>query len=135
MNDTLISSIYAALSSDTDLSDVVSDRIYPVRAPQPTDPPYVVFSRITGNVGLTMDGASNQRETTIQVDIFSRLYSQAEDASTAIVTLLQGYSGTLSSTEVWFCELTSQSDFFEAEDRLYHRSLDFRIGYSIPTGL
>lgn len=131
MSDTLISSLYSALSADTDLADVVSDRIYPVRAPQPTDPPYVVFSRVSGETGIHMAGASNDKESRIQIDLFARRFSEIEDMSEAVIALLHAKTGLLSSTETWVIMQEGNFDTFEDEDRLFHRSLDFRVVYTV----
>jgi hypothetical protein len=132
MNDTLLSSIFSALSGNAELAALVGDNIYPVRAPQPTPPPYVVFSQVSGSVRAVMSGPSNDREARIQFDIFARRYSEVDDIRDAITTLLHGRTGQTGSTDGWFFLQDNALDLYEDADRLFHAVIDYRIGYSVP---
>lgn len=132
MSDTLISSIYSVLSADADIIALVGDRIYPVRAPQRTPQPYIVFTQVSGNASNHVSAQSNEREARIQVDIFARRYAIGDELRDSVISALQARSEIMSSTDVWFCSLEfSSQDYFDSDD-LFKFSLDFRWVYSIP---
>jgi hypothetical protein len=132
MSDTLRSSIYAALSSATPITDIVGEHIYPVQATQRTAPPYIVFTRVSGSAEATTTGPSNDRESRIQIDIYSRGYAAADELRTEIVDLLHGQTGPLAATDVWVALLDFTDESWQDDDQLYRISLDFRVVYSIP---
>jgi hypothetical protein len=131
MSDNLLSSIYATLAGDATLAEIFEDRIYPVVAEQPSSKPYLVFSRVSSQVGLVLAGSSNDREARVQVDAFSRRYADIDTARDALIALFHGKTGAMSSTELWQAELDSDTDLFEAEDQLYRLTIDFRFIYSV----
>lgn len=87
--------LFDLLSGNAALAALVEDRIYPVRAPQDAERPYVVFSRLdTANLA-TLSG----RGTHDAVQLAVMCFADEDDAATtravarAVRQVLDGYSG------------------------------------------
>lgn len=130
--DTLISSLYAALSSNEAIAALVGEKVFPVQAPQRTIEPYIVFSRVSGSAEAHLEGPSNDRESRIQIDIYSRRYAVADELRTEIIDMLHGRTGPLAATDVWVALLEFSDESWEDQDQLFRISLDFGVVYSAP---
>ena len=123
-------SVYSLLLGNSGVTALVSDRIYPLRAPQDTAKPYVVFFVVSSEHDRHLHGPSGVVEKRIQVDAYADTYEAAHAVSEAIRRALNGYSGTPVATKISRISLLTERDADEGADTLLHRaSQDYQIDY------
>lgn len=130
-NDRLQSSIFSVLNGDSALTALVGDRIYPVKALQGIEFPYIVFSRISGQIGIHMQGASNDREARIQFDVFTKNYPDLDDIRDRLHELLHGRTSTLGSTTLWVGINQNDEESYVHQNDTFEDSLDFVFKYEV----
>lgn len=124
--------LIALMLANAGVSTVLSTRIYWGRKPQ-ADPakPYAVLQKISGVPDVHMRGTSGLIESRVQVDVYGDTYTSALAAHGAIVSLLCGYSGTVSQTNFQGIFLDADRDLPAADagevSILFRKSLDFII--------
>jgi hypothetical protein len=121
--------IYSKLSGDSDVSGLVSTRIYPVSLPQKPTYPAIVYTRISGDRLHSLGGASNLASPRFQIDCFASTYSAVKDLASKIRSAINGFRGTVSGVTVHGIFLESDNDIFEDDFNVYRVSSDYFIHY------
>lgn len=85
--------IYAILSSDTDVTDLVSTRIYPIIAPQDTVAPYIIYEDRRAEPLVTKDGAFERDYWFVEIMAINNSYKSAREVSIPVIRALNGYRG------------------------------------------
>ena len=128
--------VYNALSGDSDLTGIVSTRIYYIVMPQGTTYPAVTFEMLptSGRVHLMGDDSALCMET-LRGSVWGEAkdFANMETAAGYIKTLLQDFTGTLGgvggiSVERIFLE-TNQAALFNAGADVYQIPQDFIVWY------
>jgi len=92
-------SFYAELAADTDITDLVggaSDpRIYPVKAPQDSDMPVVLFQTISGIMPHLMGSDDGFGARIMQVAAWGDTLASARGVADKVKACLQDFAGTL----------------------------------------
>ena len=104
------------------LATIVSNRFHPSAALDRPLPPYMVYSRISATRENTLEdgGGSNAlMQTNMQIDIFSKTYSEALTISGQVQTALRGWSRQNI--------VTMEQDFYEPDESLYRIMLEVSI--------
>lgn len=117
-------SLFQHLSTDTNITALVEDRIYPLVAPQNVVKPYITFQRIS-KIPTTeiKDGKSTLDIGRFQINIWSDGYL---DGVNIAKTLEQSLTG--------LAQLDNQLEGFDANAKLYQQILDFLIFENIIGG-
>lgn len=111
----LAKAIYPLLNNDATLTALVGSKIYPVKAPQNTSVPFVVF---TVNATLpvnTKEGVATKEQKQLQVDTYASTLANAGDIAEAIRNILDNHSGTTNNVNIrqmWFDD-EDYGDFIE----------------------
>ena len=71
--------IYSILVADSNITGLVSTRIYPILAPQNTTFPYIVYRRISGVSINALEGELGTTEGRFQIDAYSTSYAEAKN--------------------------------------------------------
>lgn len=131
-------SVKTFLEDSTAIADLLQDRLYPLRAPQATEFPYIVLDQISDSPEYELAGESGQSRLTAQVDCYARGKSGfflAKRLGDAVRNRLSGYRGLLDET-VWASKATMvrnnslEEDASDGSDYPIHRvSMDFEIVY------
>lgn len=129
MNDTLFSSIFSVLSADSELNELVADRIFPVKVAQSTEFPNISFSRVSRSAGLTMSGPSNEKSARVQFDVYTKNYTDINDIANQLVKLLHGKTGGFGSSTLWVSQLVYSEDGYTHQNDTFTTSLDFQFFY------
>lgn len=111
--------LYTLLSGDAGVSALVSNRIYPLAAPQQADLPFVVYTRISSGREYTLSGATGLENPRMQVDCYAETYSSAKAISEAVVTAVRAATTFRTSWD-------DPRESFE-EDETFRVSIDFSI--------
>jgi hypothetical protein len=122
-----------ALAGDQAEGGATVVRVYPNRAPQGVDRPFIVVRRISGAPVITYNaGPTTLGGRQVQVDSYADSYAGADGLALAVMAALNGYAGTVASIDVRGVLLQDVSDDYEppvhADEAGIHRvSLDFLI--------
>lgn len=121
--------IFAILNGAPALSALVADRIYPLRAPQNAEAPFITYRRISGPRLRSIGGASGQANPRFQIDVFAASYASSKDAGTEVRLALDNFRGTAAGVVIRSCSLDSDRDLIDpdAEPTLYRVSQDFTL--------
>ncbi len=90
----------AALAADPAAGGATNVRVYPNKAPQGVDRPYVVCRRISGAPVLTYAGPTSLGGRRVQVDCYGDSYADADAMSLAVMAALNGFAGKVGSTPI-----------------------------------
>lgn len=101
----LISDFIARLAADTSVTALVSTRIYDTRAPQAPAKPYIVCQEISATRAPDLSGSSGAVNTLMQVSCRGVSAISARSVGEQVRDLMDGYRGTMGSTDVRFCNL------------------------------
>lgn len=123
-------------------------KVYPwAEAPQGTVArPYVLYRQVSGGKIKSLTSPAGAARTTgvshprFQLDVFGRDYKAVRDAAKAIVTILDGFSGTMAGRTVQFAGVNDEGDWvgedeqdarpLHGTDRPEHRYvIDFTIWF------
>jgi hypothetical protein len=121
------SDFYSLLTGTTAITDVVSTRIYKDIVDQNTAYPNLLFIRTGGDADVAMDGPIGLERSEMTLQVRAKSAATVISARDAVKSALNGYSGTVGSTEF-------QGIFFEYGNSgyvenlgMYHEDLLFTI--------
>jgi len=129
-----IETVLFSLLNDSDITDLVSDRIYPTILDQKASMPAITYQQVTGVRVHTMNGAIGMCKSTFQVNCWASTYRETRQLSEVVRKTLDGYSGTVDSFQIYTVLLRNEGDMFDAvaeNDKLdkYAKRLDFEIWF------
>ncbi len=113
-------SIYSCLSSDSEISSLVEDRIYPLTAPEGTIAPYITYQNIIDTALTSVQGENYAQKTRFQIDIFDKEYLKVLEIAGAVKNALFGLEDTVYN-------FSSRDIPIEPDTGLYRRLIDFKI--------
>jgi hypothetical protein len=120
------------LLANAGVSTALSTRVYWGRKPQ-ADPakPYAVLQKVGGLPDVHMRAPSGLISSRVQIDVYGDTYTSMLAAYRAVVSLLSGYSGTVSAKQFQGIFLDADRDLPAADagevSILFRKSLDFII--------
>jgi len=103
----------------------ITTRCYPVTLPQSPTYPLILYTKITGMRDHHLRGPSGHAHPRLQIESWSKSYSEAKTLAAAIRKALDGYSGTASSTKIGSCLIESERDIYESEIEVYRIVQDY----------
>jgi len=110
--------LYTALTTSTLVTTLSSNRVYPLRSPQDSAYPHIVYTRIGGERYNGIAGYLETEHPTLQIDVYSTSYSEAKSLSLNIHTVLDG-------TTTFRAVLLSDSDLYEDAVDKYRVTSDY----------
>ena len=105
--------IYSILTSDSDVSAIVGNRVYPQIAAQEAAFPFVVYVLQNVDPSDTKSGVSTLDEVRYDIIVASENYAEASDLTGKIRTALDRYSGTVAGVvidSIQFIDLDVNND-------------------------
>ena len=122
--------IYTLLKNDAAVAALVVARIYPSHLPQNCTLPAISFTRISGAEQTTHSGPNGFAEQVFQIDCWAETPLAAETLGAAVSDLLNGYTGTVGTTQITNVELLNTTDMDDVAIGDYRTSLDFSFEFS-----
>ena len=131
--------IYYLLTNATDVTDIVSTRIYPEVAQQDADLPFIVYNVTNNEPTDTKPEPSKLDTAQVEVNIYSDSYRQVIDLSVAVRAALDRVKGTYSGVDVQSIQYLNEVIDFDEPQRAYNISADYdvrisRSGFVIAQG-
>lgn len=116
------------LINDSDVNDIISGRIYPLRLPQEFELPAISYQRISAPRSKDLQGSIGHVQPRIQVDCWTESYSKLKDLAEAVRLALDRYQGNLGGGDyVQGVSLEGETESFEEDTEIQRISLDFVI--------
>lgn len=118
------SKIYAALSTTTSITALVSTRIYPVAIPQAVAAfPTVVYTRIGGHRIFTLEGYTGLEDVDIQIDCCAVNYDGAKDLSKLV-------ADAMTTAKEFIAHLNNNSDGLDPETGVFRVTQEYSVQHT-----
>ena len=118
--------IYLMISGDRLAKSAVSNKIYPIFAPDETLVPFIVYERRNLNGTYTKDGLDCD-ECTVVINIVSDNYTENIEISDAVRKALELKVGTYSGLQIDQCKLTSVSEDYGIDGFITTLEFDLNV--------
>lgn len=115
-----VGAFYEMLTTNTTVSGLVSNRVFPVRMPQKTILPAIVLSIVFVQPNDTKSGPSGTDTVRLQVSIYAHDYRTAENIASAVRFAVDKFAGTVLTTP----QILLGGVRFESEENLYEDTTD-----------
>ena len=131
--------IYHLLTNATDVTDIVSTRIYPEIAQQDADLPYIVYNVANNEPTDTKPEPSKLDTAQVEVNIYAESYTDCIDLAVAVRAALDRVKGTYNGVNVQSIQYQNEIIDFDEPQRAYNISADYdvrisRSGFEIAQG-
>ena len=133
------SALFSILSTDTDVSALVADRIFPNIAPQTVKTfPLIVYSGANATSAATMDGPGRLFSQVVKVAVLSPDSDVVNDLAIKVMVALRGKSGTYNGvrlSNVFYQDETESDEMIPdmGQDALIHiKELEFKCWAYLP---
>lgn len=117
----LESKLYSALSTSATLAGLVGDGIYPIKAPQGTSYPIVVYKRAYGDRFFNTTGYSSLENAHVELIVYATAVVARRLTGDAAINALS------SSTDFAALVIASPIDEFDNEVGIYKRTFDVSV--------
>lgn len=111
--------IHAHLKNNPGVAALVGTRIYPIKMPQDSPLPAVVYQRVSKVRGHAFDGESGDVESRYHISTFAATLAQAMQVSSAVRSSLKPFfkaPGTLNGVHIGGVFLENEFPIFEPEE-------------------
>ncbi len=105
--------IVKILRDNAAVSAIIGTQVFPQRAPQQKDLPYVVYEMISSQHMKDMDGASGLANPLFRVTSWETTYKKVKTLAEAVRLALVGFRGTILGTKIQGIFLENQLDGFD----------------------
>lgn len=94
-NPDIAASLAYLLTDDSDVADMVSDRVYPVSGEQDETRPYIVYMLESDENPMSQDGAANLTKSQFVVWCVGDVYADAKRLANFVRVRLAGFRGSV----------------------------------------
>jgi hypothetical protein len=115
------------LAEDPSVAALASDRVFTEVLAQAGVVPAIVFTAVSGEDDVALDGPTGARAVRMQIDAWARTRSEATALGHAVKRALSGHVGAAAGFEVLLALFVTERWDFDAETSLYRTSQDFEI--------
>lgn len=115
------------LTGDAGVAALAADRVYTEVLPQAGVVPAVVFTEVSGDDDVALDGPTGTSARRVQVDSWGKSRADATALGLAVRGALSGHAGAAAGLDVQCCFLVAERWDFDAETALYRTSQDFDV--------
>ena len=125
---TIEEALQAYLSSKTEITNIVSDRIYPILLPQDSTYPALTYFKISGSVQHDVDIAYPW----FQISSWAETYAEVKALAVVVKEVMQRYKGVMgggSGIKVPQIVFENELDLYDSETGIYHIPADYKIIY------
>ena len=123
--------IYSILRNESEITDLVSTRIFPNVAPQTTAFPFIIYDVTSDSPTDTKQGVSELDVNSIMVSCYSETYTEASEIAEKIRTALDRLpESTYGTIKIQSSEYRGYNDIFDDDsgnNGIYRKAIDFDI--------
>lgn len=137
-----LSDLYEYVKTSSNVTALVSTKIYPGLAPTSTALPYITYEISSRTPTRHMTGVSAFTEHSVQFDALANTEGEVNMISDALRNILDGFQATMGQTDIRYVRFENEVDNTSIESqagnqaKIHRRTLDYVFGYveAIPTG-
>jgi hypothetical protein len=115
------------LVADAGVAALAADRVYTEVLPQSPVVPAVVFTEVSGDEDVALDGPTGTRARRLQVDSWAKTRAEATSLALAVRGALAGHDGAAAGLVVESVFLVTERWDFDSETALYRTSQDYEV--------
>jgi hypothetical protein len=119
--------IYNRLSTSTEVTNLVSTRIFPQAAPLNTDYPLIVYTLTSKVPTNTKDMPSVLDVSRFQIDVYAKAHEEAGNINDKIRLALEGTTGTIAGHIIDSIYFERESEGYDNDQEFYRISSDYFI--------
>ena len=119
--------LYTLLQSFATVTNLVGERVHPIKLPQSPSFPAIVANKISKIPMYTNDGVDSTNNQFYQVRTWDETHEGAVALADIVEGLLSGYRGGMGSRILGAVFLLNRIDDIEPETGLYSQILDFQF--------
>ena len=120
--------VFGRLSAVTEVTNLVGTRIFPNKAPQNTQTPYIVYETFDGVRHSQMGSDADITEPRVSIHAWSQGYQEGIDIQAEVRIALKRFRGTVAGVVVDdVFSIAGGSDLWDPAVTLYHSIRDFRV--------
>jgi hypothetical protein len=120
-----------ALRAELITIEELNNKVFPLKAPEGTEAPYLIYVSSEGRNDKGLDGFYNSKEVQIELNIIHDRYSRMKALSRLVVNKLKNFEKRhIAETGPFIQEVTFENDgveLYEHEVDLYRTVLDLRF--------
>ena len=102
--------LFSRLTSQTNVSQHIGTRVYPIIAPQGTPLPLVVYQRTSVERPQSLTGNVGNPVVTLQLTTYGTSYTSGKNIARAVRLAIDGWTGTTASVTIQRTTLVSEAD-------------------------
>ena len=121
--------IYNILTNDSDVSAIISTKVYNSLAVEDVAYPYVVYELSGREFDDTKDGKSELDTLDYNIEIYSETLNEVNDLALKIRNALDRYSGTNSGLVIQSVHFTAEDVGYSDVDRVYLKMQNYSFRY------
>ena len=119
--------IYSILNADTTIRGIVTDKIFPVDAPDQRAFPYITYQVISTTPHNNKDRAPSITTLRLQIDVFAQTYQGVQTLADAVNNALSFYYGTVSDINIDIIVFEDENDLHDPKSKIYRKEQDYMI--------
>ncbi len=127
---TIETGLKAHLVADGAVNADVAGRIYPLKLPQEPTYPAITYEVVGDTRHRDLSGPGDRERPHFRVHCWAATYAAALDLAADVRTALDGFKGTMDTTEVSSVKFDGWNDQFEDVPEVYRRICDFVIAHT-----
>jgi hypothetical protein len=117
--------LYNYLLQDAEITGLVSNRIYPLSAPDGAQKPYLIF-RVSADLSeYTLDGKPQQSRKQIQISVIFEDYAQANDIAETLEEEMEKWPD--SEPDIQIITKTEYAEIYEETTEIKRINIDFEV--------
>lgn len=125
------SGIHKLIVTDPRFADIADSRLYPILLPNDSPLPAATYQAISIKALYVLDARVNFDQLRFHVDTWGKTYGHAKDLASAVVKVLDGFSGALpDGSHVFGTQLRNSTDYYEHEALIYRVLIEFDIQFA-----
>jgi hypothetical protein len=117
--------LYSYLLQNPAITDLVSNRIFPLSAPQNSQQPYLTFRVVSDFSQYTLDGDTGEGRKQIQINVIFEDYTQANDISEVIKEEMLKWPQ--SEPDIQIITKTGYAEVYDENSKNKRIDLDFEV--------
>ena len=129
----LEAAVYSILSNNTDVTGLVSTRIYPELLPQDCALPAVTYARISTMRHSAMEADPNFAETRMQISSWSSSFSVVQNLSDKVRLAFWRFTGSTASVTIEDVWPENETQLYDSVTETHQMAIDFMITHREST--
>ena len=123
----------AALRSELVTISGLSNKVFPIRAPEGTEAPYLIYTTSVGEYDKSLDGWHKSKSVAAELNILHNSITKLRALTREVMALVMTFEGkTLGETGPVVDEIVFEGDsveMYEPQADLYRKVINMRIYY------